>query len=562
MTRYFDPEKVADMPWQTLRDQFRWQVPQQMNIAHLVCDRHARDRTKIALHYEDESGEVRHWTFYRLQQDANRLANALRGLGVRRGDRVGIVLPQRPETAIAHLAIYKLGAIAIPLANLFGPDALEYRLQNAGAQAVLIDGENLPKIAAIRERLPELKHVLLIDGEASDAELDFAETLQQASADFTNVPTTADDPATLIFTSGTTGPPKGALHAQRFLLGHLPGFELSHDFSPAPGDIGWTPADWAWIGGLMDLLMPCWYFGLPVVAQRARKFDPERALRLMQDHGVRNTFLPPTALKFMRQVPNIRQRYKLRLRTIISGGESLGESVLTWAREEMGVTVNEFYGQTEVNFVVGNSQTLFPPVGGSMGRAYPGHEVEIIDDAGQVLPAGEQGEIAFRRGEDPVFFLRYWNDEEATREKFAGDWARSGDFGVKDERGQFWFRGRKDDVIGSAGYRIGPAEIEASLAKHPAVALSAAIGVPDELRGQVVKAFIVPAVGYEPSDALASEIRQHVKTFLAAHEYPREIEFVASLPLTTTGKIMRRELRQREEDLREEHGNQEQGKAI
>lgn len=550
MTRYFDPSQEATADWQTLRKKFRWQVPKRMNIAELVCDRHVGDRSKVALLYEDERGEALRYSFYMLQQDANRLANALRGLGVQRGDRIGIVLPQRPETAVAHLAIYKLGAIAIPLANLFGPEALEYRLQNAGAKVVVVDGENLSKIAAIREQLPELKHVLLVDGEASDAELDFQEILQRASAEFTNVETAADDPATLIFTSGTTGPPKGALHAHRFLLGHLPGFELSHDFCPMQGDIGWTPADWAWIGGLMDLLMPCWYFGLPVVAQRARKFDPERALRLIQDYGVRNTFMPPTALKFMRQVPNIRQRYKLQLRTIISGGESLGESVLAWAHEELGVTVNEFYGQTEVNFVIGNSQTIFPPVPGSMGRAYPGHEVEIIDDDGQVLPAGEQGEIAYRRGDDPVFFLRYWNDDQATQDKFTGDWARSGDLAVKDEQGQFWFRGRKDDVIGSAGYRIGPAEIEASLARHPAVALSAVIGVPCELRGQIVKAFIVPATGFEPTESLAAEIQQHVKTRLAAHEYPREIEFVESLPLTTTGKIMRRELRQMEEERR------------
>ena len=546
MPRFFQPPDDRSLSWDTLHQNFRWQVPRQFNIASAVCDRHAEDQNKIALYFEDEQGQQQKATFYQLQQEANRLANALIGLGVQRGDRLGIVLPQRRETAIAHLAIYKIGAIAIPLANLFGPEALEYRLNNAGAKVVFTDEENLPKLTQIRENLPQLQHIILIDGEVSDHELSYTSLLQQAAAEFETVHTSADDPAVIIYTSGTTGPPKGALHAHRYLLGHLPGFELSHDFCPMPGDLGWTPADWAWIGGLMDLLMPCWYFGLPVVAQRARKFDPERALQLMQDYGVRNTFLPPTALKFMRQVPNIRSRYKLKLRTIMSGGESLGAEMLAWAKEELGVTVNEIYGQTEVNYVVGNSQHVFTPTPGSMGRAYPGHEVEIIDEAGNVLPAGEQGEIAFRRNSDPVFFLRYWNDEAGTRAKFIGDWACSGDLGMKDDCGQFWFKGRKDDVICSAGYRIGPAEIEASLAKHPAVALSAVIGVPDELRGQVVKAFIVPAAGVKPSEELVCAIREHVKTKLAAHEYPRHIEFVTSLPLTTTGKVMRRELRQRE----------------
>ena len=546
MSRFFNSPNDKQSDWETLQKNFRWCVPEQLNIATVVCDRHAQDRQKIALYYEDERGTQQTATFYQLQQTANRLANALQGLGLARGDRVGIVLPQRKETAASHLAVYKLGTIAIPLANLFGPEALEYRLQDAGAKVVITDAENLPKISAIRANLPELEHVILVDGVASDEELSYEELIHQASAEFTTVSTAADDPAIIIYTSGTTGPPKGALHAHRYLLGHLPGFELSHDFCPATGDLGWTPADWAWIGGLMDLLMPCWYFGLPVVAQRARKFDPERALQLMQDYGVRNTFLPPTALKLIRQVPNIRSRFKLKLRTIMSGGEALGAETLAWAKEELGVTVNEIYGQTEVNYVVGNSQTVFTPTPGSMGRAYPGHEVEIIDEYGNVLPIGEQGEIAFRRQSDPVFFLRYWNDEQGTKEKFIGDWARSGDLGVKDDTGQFWFRGRKDDVISSAGYRIGPAEIEASLAKHPAVAMSAVIGVPDELRGQAVKAFIVPAAGVVPSAELAEAIQQHVKTKLAAHEYPRYIEFVDTLPLTTTGKVMRRELRVRE----------------
>ena len=534
--------------WDTVYRNFHWQVPESLNIAQVCCDRHADDAERIALYYEDEQGQQATFTFGEIQQQANRLANALVGLGVERGDRVGIVLPQRSETAIAHIAIYKIGAIAIPLANLFGPSALEYRLGNATAKAVIVDGENVEKIREIRGQLPQLQHVLLVEGEPCDDEQGFAEIVDSASDEFITTETKAEDPAVIIYTSGTTGPPKGALHAHRYLYGHLSGFELSHNFFPQEGDLGWTPADWAWIGGLMDLLMPCWFYGKPVLAFRARKFDPEKALALMAKYRVRNVFMPPTALKLLRQVPDIPERFDLDLRTIMSGGEALGEETLHWAREQLGTEVNEIYGQTEVNYVIGNCNAILPVTPGSMGKPYPGHEVEIIDEQGNVLPAGELGEIAFRRGDDPVFFLQYWNAPVATSEKFKGEWACSGDLAVKDEQGRFWFKGRKDDVIISAGYRIGPTEIEESLLGHPAVAMAAVIGVPDELRGSVVKAFVQLATGYEPADVLAAEIQAFVKKNLAAHEYPREIEFVDSLPMTTTGKIRRKDLRTTDEE--------------
>lgn len=539
--------KTSD-DWETIRDKFHWDVPDYFNIAEVCCDRHAGDAERIALYYEDESDGEATLTFREVQQQANRLANALTSLGIERGDRIGIVLPQRPETAVAHIAIYKLGAIAIPLANLFGPEALKYRLRNAAAKAVIVDEENRHKIQAIRADLPELEHVVLVDGEAGAAEVDYAAAIDGASDQFDIARTKAADPCIIIYTSGTTGPPKGALHAHRYLLGHLPGFEMSHNFFPQEGDIGWTPADWAWIGGLMDLLMPCWYYGAPVVAFRARKFDPERALALIEKYQIRNVFMPPTALKIIRQVPDIRERFRLNLRTIMSGGEALGAEVLAWAKDQLGVDVNEIYGQTEVNYIIGNCAEVLPPTPGSMGKAYPGHVVEVIDDDGNVLPVGKVGEVAFRNDGDPVFFLEYWNDAEGTRNKFKGDWACSGDLAVKDDEGRFWFKGRKDDVIISAGYRIGPAEIEEQLIRHPAVAIAAAVGVPDELRGSIVKAFLKLKPGYEPSDQLADEIQQFVRQHLAAHEYPRQIEFVDELPMTTTGKIMRRELRRREEE--------------
>jgi acetyl-CoA synthetase len=445
------------------------------------------------------------------------------------------------------MGVYKIGGIAVPLAEVFQEDALRYRLSNSGAKAVVVDAANLHKIHAIRADLGDLEHVLLVGGAPEKGAIDFDRALDAASHRFETLRTRADDPALIIYTSGTTGNPKGALHAHRVLLGHLPGFELSHDFFPQRGDLSWTPADWAWIGGLLDLLLPSWYHGVPVVAHRARKFDPERVLHLMATHGVRNVFMPPTALRLLRQVPDIRGRFDVDLRTIMSGGEALGAEVLAWGRETFGVTINEIYGQTEVNYVVGNCARVMEVRPGSMGKPYPGHDVEIIDDEGKPLPTGEVGEFAFRRGDDPVFFLGYFNDPEATAGKFKDGWACSGDTGYRDADGYLWFRGRKDDVIGSAGYRIGPTEVEESLIKHPAVALAAVVGSPDELRGAIVKAFVKLAPGYTASESLAAELQQFVKSRLAAHEYPREVEFVADLPMTTTGKIRRRDLRLLEE---------------
>ena len=522
---------------------FRWRVPGRYNIGVDVCDRHAADPDRLALIHEADDGGVETWTFARLEDSSNRLANALRALGVARGDRVGILLPQRPETAIAHIATYKLGAIAVPLFTLFGPDALEYRLADSEATALITDADGMAKVLPLKDRLPRLAALVCSDGAAAGGE-DFHALLARASPRFAAVDTAADDPALIIYTSGTTGPPKGALHAHRVLLGHLPGVQFPHDFFPRPGDLFWTPADWAWIGGLIDVLLPAWHFGVPVLAHRARKFDPERAFDLMARHGVRNAFLPPTALKLMRQVNDPRARHDLRLRSVGSGGETLGEELLAWGEETLGVTINEFYGQTEVNLVVGNCAEIMAVRPGSMGRAVPGHAVAVVGDDGAEVATGEVGQVAVRRP-DPVMFLEYWKNPEATKAKFAGDWCLTGDLARHDADGYFWFAGREDDVITSAGYRIGPGEVENCLMTHPGVAIAAVVGVPDAVRGEIVKAFVVVKPGVEASDALAGEIQDHVRTRLAAHEYPRQVEFVAELPMTATGKIMRRVLRER-----------------
>ncbi len=524
---------------------FQWKIPKFFNIGVDVCDKWADERYRLALIYEDEEGRVEKYTFWDLKRISNRLANALKAYGIKKGDRIGILLPQCPETAISHIALYKIGAIAIPLFTLFGPDALEYRLANSEAKAIITDNANIEKILEIRERLSQLKILIVTKGELEKGIIDFWGSIEKGSPYLKPVRTRADDPALIIYTSGTTGPPKGALHAHRVLLGHVPGVEFFHNFFPKKDDLYWTPADWAWIGGLIDVLLPSWHHGVPVVAYRAKKFDPEQAFHFIAKYGIRNAFMPPTALKMMRQVKEPQNRYDYKMRTIGCGGETLGEELLDWGRTVMGLIINEFYGQTEANLVVGNCSEIMEIRRGSMGKAIPGHRVEVVDEPGNIVPPGVVGEVAIQRP-DPVMFLGYWRNPEATQEKFIGDWCLTGDLAKKDEGGYFWFVGRKDDVITSGGYRIGPAEIEDCLIKHPAVAMAAVIGSPDEVRGEIVKAFIVlkPEITSDPT--LKEDIQYFVKTRLAAHEYPREIEFVKELPLTATGKIMRKDLRKME----------------
>jgi len=536
--------------YRALYESFRWNVPDEFNIATVCSRRWAHETSRIALHCEDAQGVRASYTYAALQADANRLSNALAALGVQRGDRVALVLPQRPETAIAHIAIYQLGAVAMPLSLLFGPEALEYRLQDSGAVAAIIDAAALPAISAIRAHCPELRHLIAV-GERSSGAQEWSEALSAAADRFECVNTRASDPAVLIYTSGTTGPPKGALMPHSALIGNLPGFVASQNWFPQAGDVFWSPADWAWTGGLMDALLPTLYFGFPIVGTRGR-FDPERAFELLQRYGVSNTFLFPTALKMMmKSVAAPRERYRLRLRAVMSAGEAVGETVYDWCRDALGVTVNEMFGQTEMNYIVGNSHEKWPAVPGSMGRPYPGHRVAVIDDRGEPMPDGETGEVAVHRRDihghpDPVFFLGYWRNPGDTERKYTGDWCRTGDLARRDSRGYLWYAGRADDMFKAAGYRIGPSEIENCLIRHPAVANVAVVPKPDVERGAVVKAFVVLASGHAGSEALVAELQAHVRGKLAPYEYPKEIEFIDALPMTTTGKVQRRVLRELE----------------
>ncbi len=521
---------------------FQWQVPADYNIGVDVCDKWADGSGRLALIYEKSDGAQTRYTFDQIKAQSNRLANSLERHGVRRGDRVAIYLPQAPETAVAHVAVYKMGAIAVPLFTLFGVDAIQYRLANSGATALITDAEGCRKLREIRASLPDLKVIYCIDGEGGDDAVPFHPALAGESDAYEPVRTAADDPAVIIYTSGTTGKPKGALHAHRVLLGHLPGVEMSHEFFPENAALMWTPADWAWIGGLLDVLLPSWHHGVPVLARRFEKFDGASALELMARHGVTHTFLPPTALKMMRGCEWPDGVGPRALRSVASGGESLGAELIDWGRRVLGVTINEFYGQTECNMLVSSCSSLFAPLLGAIGRAAPGHRVAIVDDEGAEVADGQEGNIGVMRP-DPVMFLGYWNNPEATAEKFVGDYLLTGDVGVRDAQGFIRFVGRNDDVITSAGYRIGPGPIEDCLIGHPAVRMAAVVGVPDDQRTEIVVAYVVLNDGYSGDEALVKALQAHVRTRLAAHEYPRAIRFVTSLPTTATGKIIRKELR-------------------
>ncbi|HEY2135509.1 MAG TPA: AMP-binding protein [Xanthobacteraceae bacterium] len=536
------PLLSATRDYDTLVRQFRWEMPATYNIGVEVCDRWAAVApAKLALVHVLPDGRRDDITYGWLRETSNRLANALAAHGVARRDRIAILLPQAPEVAAIHVATYKLGAIALPLAAVFGVDALRYRLADAGAKVLITNAAGLARLADIRADLPGLALVLSVDGDG-DGALGFADTLARASGDFTPVATAPDDPAMMIYTSGTTGQPKGALHAHRVLLGHLPGIEMPHDFFPQPGDRFWTPADWAWAGGLLDCLLPSLRYGVPVVARRLDKFDPDEAFTLMATYDVRNAFIPPTALRMLRAAA--RPQHAFALRTVGSGGEALGAETLEWGKSALGLTINEFYGQTECNLVLASCALIGVSRPGAIGKPVPGHSVAVIRRDGSVCAPGELGQVAVRRP-DPVMFLEYWGKPDATRQKFIGDWMTTGDQGVMDGDGYFTFVGRDDDVITSAGYRIGPGEIEDCLIGHPAVALAAVVGKPDALRTEIVKAFIVLKPQIAATEALAREIQGFVRTRLSAHEYPREIAFISEMPMTTTGKVIRRLLREK-----------------
>jgi acetyl-CoA synthetase len=561
--------------YQAIHQGFGWQVPKRFNMAQACCGQWAgapatAQREAIREHVAGQ-GLGPSWTFGQLQTAANRLSRVLRAQGVQPGDRVAIVLPQRFETAVAYMAVLQMGAVAMPLSMLFGPEALSFRINDSQARVAVCDESTVQALQQARPDCPGLQTLLGVGAAGAVADLDYAQAVASQAPSFKAVNTLADDPAVLIYTSGTTGNPKGALIPHRALIGNLTGFVCSQNwfgFDPFNAQcrseaVFWSPADWAWTGGLMDALLPSLYFGRPIVAFNGR-FAPEMAFEILQTHAVTHTFLFPTALKaMMKAVPQVKARYRLKLQAMMSAGEAVGDAVFGYCQDQLGVTVNEMFGQTEINYVVGNCSRLWPAKPGSMGKAYPGHQVAVIDDAGQLCPAGTPGEVAVNRLDvhgqpDPVFFLGYWNNDKATQAKYTGNWCRTGDMAVCDDDGYLWYQGRTDDMFKAAGYRIGPGEIENCLVKHPAVANAAVVPKPDADRGAVVKAFVVLSPDWlarRPSgeqslafdEGVRRALQDHVKGLLAPYEYPKEIEFIDQLPMTTTGKVQRRVLRLREE---------------
>jgi len=537
--------------YEAAREGFEWDLPEGYDAVWNVLGKHENPDERVALYQGYPDGRRETYTFADLDAESSRMANALAERGVGFGDRVGIVLPQKPANPVTHLACWKLGAVSIPLSVLFGEDGLGYRLRNGGASVVVCDASMTGTVERVRGDCPALEHVVEVDGgDAPDGDVEpYGAVLDGQPATHERADVGADTPATIVYTSGSTGDPKGVLHTQGSWVGHCPGYQMYFERDVLGKSVVWTPADWAWLGALADAVFTTWHYGRPIVGYPAGEFDPETALSLMDEFGVTDTFLPPTAIRMMMDVEAPAERYDLELDAICSGGEPLTSDILEWADAELEeVVVNEFYGQTEANMLCVNCQGWFEARPGSMGKVPPGREVAVVDgETGEELPAGEVGEIAVdHTTDDPIVFEEYWGMPDETGATRVGRWHLTGDLGYRDGDGYFWYKARADDVIITSGYRVGPGEVEDAVLEHPAVAQVGVIGVPDDTRGEVIKAFVELRRGADPSDALREEIRDVVRDRLAKYEYPREIEFMDELPQTTTGKIRRVALREYE----------------
>lgn len=549
---------VDGKSYEEARESFSWDVPKGFNAAADLVGKHA-DCKQAALYQVASNGGHETYSFADLDRRSNAVASALESRGVRRGDRVAVVVPQKPANVLTHLACWKLGAISLPLSVLFGDDALRYRLTDSEARVAVVDESQRGTMLEVAPDCPDLEHVLVVGDEGRNERDDAGNVSVEPFDDAVDWDETAveladtdvETPAIVMYTSGSTGKPKGVLHTHGVWLGHCPAFQMYFEQDVHSEDaVYWTPADWAWIGALGDLVFPAWHYGQPVVGHPMGSFDPERAFEILATFDVTNAFLPPTAIRMLMGIDEPTERYDLSLEAICSGGEALTREILEWADSELeGVAVNELYGQTEANLLVANCREWFPAKPGSMGKPVPGHDVAVLDsDTGERVETGEIGEIAVRRGDDPVIFREYWNDRGRTERVTLEDgpdgnvWHRTGDLAERDEDGYLWFASRDDDLIITSGYRVAPREVEESILEHEAVGQVGVVGVPDETRGEIIKAVVQPVDGVSGTDDLRTDIQKLVRETLAEYEYPRELEFRNELPTTTTGKIRRTEL--------------------
>jgi acetyl-CoA synthetase/medium-chain acyl-CoA synthetase len=524
--------------WEDLVAHFRWEVPAEFNFGALI-DAWATDRSRLALYWVDEAGREARYTFWDLKLASNRCMNALAALGLRRGEPLLVMLPRVPAWQVVMIGGLKLGALVIPCTTALRARDLAYRVRHSGARAIVTGVELVPEVEAALADAPEVPIRVALGG-APAGWHDLDALLARASASGIPAATRAEEPALCYYTSGTTREPKAVLHAHAYTFAHRWTGEYWLDLRRT--DLHWTTSDTGWAKAAYGVLFGPWMLGTPVFMYHGR-FDPERELDLLARYEVSTFCAPPTEYRMLVQ-QDLRRRRLPRLRHCVSAGEPLNPEVIHAWHDALGLFIHDGYGQTETALLAANLPGL-PIRPGSMGKPFPGHELRVIDAEGRELPAGEVGDLALR-GRPPTLFREYWKNPEETAACRRGEWYVTGDRGRRDEDGYLWFVGRADDVIISAGYRIGPFEVESALLEHPAVAESAVVASPDAVRGEVVKAFVVLAPGYAPGEALVHELQEHVKCVTAPYKYPREIEFVERLPKTVSGKIRRVELREAE----------------
>jgi len=542
-----DYETVSDeSSWEDIYAEADWDAPDHLNMAHETVDRHATDRSKVALYYHGVDGERETLTFWELAERSNRFANVLDDL-VDPGDRVFSYMPRIPEHYVAMIGTLKTGAVWGSINERFGPDGIQYRLDDCDAKVVITTPENRDTIADALANVPSVQAVIVVSDDGRgirQGDISYHGAVEAADREYHVAETAGDDNALLYYTSGTTGLAKGVLHEHRWVAGVAATQRFAVDLQP--GDLYWSTADLGWLTGPINTL-GAWYWGATLFTYEG-EFEPGTWATLLDEYPISVLFSVPTAFRMLRANEEVLEDVSLDLRHALSIGEPLSAGVVEWGEDTLGVTIHDTYGQSETGNMIINNYPTMEIRPGSMGRPLPGIEAEVVDpDTGEPLLPGETGEIA-QRGEFPCFFAGYWEKPEKTADCFVNDWYLSGDLAYKDEDGYFWFEGRADDVIISSGYRIGPFEVESALGEHEGVAEGAVVPKPHEERGNIVKAYIVLTDDFGPSEDLREDIKASVREDLAAHEYPREIEFVDDLPKTVTGKIRRTELRDRTGD--------------